>query len=245
MKHLLAVLAILAAPWTAWAESCQQMAIPAYFYPGAPWTRMTATPGVGVAVMNPDSGPGTARNRDYVAAVASARAAGIKVVGYVHTSYGARRAAVVLREIATYARWYGVDGIFLDEVASEAATAGYYRPMVDAIRASAGSLVVLNPGTFPAEEYMALGDVVMVFEGTYDEYRRLRVPSWIYGYPPHRFAHVVYNASTVSRLHNAVDWSRARNAGYLYVTHDRLPNPYDVLPRYLASEAQALTTGCP
>jgi hypothetical protein len=38
------------------AAAAQTMAVPAYFYPGSFWTQLDqAGPGVGVAVMNPDS----------------------------------------------------------------------------------------------------------------------------------------------------------------------------------------------
>jgi len=41
------------------AAAAQTMAVPAYFYPGSYWTQLDqAGPGVGVAVMNPDCGPG-------------------------------------------------------------------------------------------------------------------------------------------------------------------------------------------
>ena len=38
------------------------------------------------------------------------------MLGYVHTQYGVRDINLVKEEIRKYAEWYGVDGIFLDEV---------------------------------------------------------------------------------------------------------------------------------
>ena len=67
-------------------------------------------------IMNPNSGPGASQNPDYVAAVTRAKAAGIKVLGYVHTSYGALSPATVKAEIDAYKAWYQVNDIFLDEV---------------------------------------------------------------------------------------------------------------------------------
>ena len=46
--------------------------------------------GVGLAVMNPNSGPGTAADPNYANAVRSAQASGVRVAGYVYTSYGSR-----------------------------------------------------------------------------------------------------------------------------------------------------------
>src|SRR5437867_2765854 len=66
--------------------------VPAYFYPGSLWTNMNwaAARVPLVAIMNPNSGPDTTQNPDYVAAVSSLRASGAKVIGYVSTSYTAR-----------------------------------------------------------------------------------------------------------------------------------------------------------
>ena len=89
--------------------------VPAYFYPGDLWAQ-ASLPGGGILVMNPASGPGTEVNADYVAAVGAARAAGMKVLGYVHTSYGARQASLVEADIDAYAAWYSIDGVFFDEV---------------------------------------------------------------------------------------------------------------------------------
>jgi hypothetical protein len=49
---------------------------------------------------------------------------------------------------------------------------------------------------------------------------------------------VIYATSTTSAMSTAVRLSRARNAGYVYVTPDTLPNPYDTLPTgsYWSSE---------
>lgn len=96
--------------------------VPAYFYPSFDpnqsfWDEMTAAAGqVGItAIMNSDSGPGSSANSDYTTAVDAFRAAGGKVLGYAHTSYGARSQTEVRSEVASYASFYNIDGIFLDE----------------------------------------------------------------------------------------------------------------------------------
>ena len=65
-----------------------RLAVPAYFYPGQYWTQLgDAAPTVGLAVANPNSGPGSALNTDYATAISNARHAGVKVIGYVDTGY--------------------------------------------------------------------------------------------------------------------------------------------------------------
>jgi hypothetical protein len=85
------------------AAAAQTMAVPAYFYPGSYWTQLDqAGPGVGIAVMNPDSGPGAGPDPNGVGAVQSAEAAGITVVGYVYTSYGSHSIAAAEPDINNY-----------------------------------------------------------------------------------------------------------------------------------------------
>src|SRR5664280_2145873 len=74
-------------------EVCQRMTIPAYFAPGATWTKaISGGSSVGIMIMNPHSGPGTSRDTSYATYVNSTKAAGVKVLGYVHTSYTHLRA---------------------------------------------------------------------------------------------------------------------------------------------------------
>ena len=91
------------------------MAVPAYFTPGAEWQRLIAgAPTVGMIVFNPASGPGTAaepRN----GAIAQAQAAGITMLGYVATSYGARPEADVIADINRYYDFYTPPGIYFAE----------------------------------------------------------------------------------------------------------------------------------
>src|SRR5437588_448479 len=79
------------------------IAVPAYFPPGAGWTRVAeAAPAVGLAVLNPASGPGAEVESGYADAVRQAQAGGIAVLGYVPTGYGAHPVADVLAEVRAY-----------------------------------------------------------------------------------------------------------------------------------------------
>ena len=120
-RSWVALAVLLMSGVAAQVAAAQTMAVPAYFYPGSYWTQLDqARSGVGVAVMNPDSGPGAGQNPNYVGAVQSAEAAGINVVGYVYTSYGSRSIAAVESDISNYYSWYpDLDGIFLDEASTQ------------------------------------------------------------------------------------------------------------------------------
>ena len=70
-------------------------------------------------ILNTNNGPGyPADGPDpLLQCIPALRKAGITLLGYVHTGYGARPASVVLRDIARWkAAYTGLQGIFLDEV---------------------------------------------------------------------------------------------------------------------------------
>src|SRR5581483_127269 len=153
-------------------STAQFLAIPSYFPPGALWRRMEkGFPLVRVAVINPDNGPGRTVDIDYLAQVRQSQKAGLLVVGYVSMQYGSRDAAVVASEIDKYHAWYGVDGIFFDEVSSNASYQAYYAAFNMAVKKrDPAALTILNPGTVPDECYMSISDIMVTFEGPLGTY---------------------------------------------------------------------------
>jgi hypothetical protein len=165
LKTLIATLALAAASPLA---SAIEIIVPAYFYPSwmpsqNEWHQLTwaAQQGADVtAIMNPWNGPGTAFNSDYAASINALRAAGGKVIGYVYTCYGidlctpevpaTRSTAEVLADAQKYAGWYGVDGVFLDEMATQPGALPFYQTVSDSLRAAhPGWQIVGNPGVTP------------------------------------------------------------------------------------------------
>jgi hypothetical protein len=223
------------------AASAQSMAVPAYFYPGRYWTQMThAGSALRIAVMNPNSGPGTAPDPHYVSAVHAAQAAGITVVGYVYTEWGARSLSAVEAEVDAYYRWYGVNGMFFDQASTSCAHSSYYGTLNAFVKAKGGTArTILNPGTQTSQCYVSEADILLTFEGSYTQYvSSYSAARWEASYAPSHFWHVIYDAPNTSAMAQAVRLSRQRGAGYVYVTPDTLPNPYDMLPTgdYWSSE---------
>jgi hypothetical protein len=235
------LLPLLAAP----SPHCQQIAVPAYFYPGADWTRaVSSRPAPGIMILNVSSGPGGAPDPNYQKAVRRAQAAGVRVLGYSDTDYARRAAAAVEADIRDYRAWYHVTDIFLDEAASGSGSLAYYRRLTSYVRdVRPDSVVMLNPGTYPDRRYMSLRDTVLAYEGSYAGYVSLRVPGWAYDYPAARFAHVIYDTPG-ARLANAITLSGQRHAGNVFVTDGTLPNPYQSLPGYWAAEDAIVARNC-
>lgn len=231
---------------TAPIDNGQHIAVPAYFRPGQLWDELdTANPSVGIAVMNPATGPGTQVDLAYASAVVAAQARGIKVLGYVDTSYGRRDIKQVETDIANYYQWYNVSGIMLDEASTKPGDLDYYAYLSSYIKHGApGSLVALNQGTASDEGYMNVADVIITFGGAFQDYvSNYAAPAWTTNYPAGRFWNVVYGAQTNDQMRMAVRLSRQRNVGWVYITSEGLPNPWGALPsdQYFNDEISALS----
>ncbi|MBO0823131.1 MAG: spherulation-specific family 4 protein [Actinobacteria bacterium] len=224
---------------------CENLVIPAYFYPGAEWTRVDHDRPVPKIVIMDPAGPGAGNLPDpkYQKAVRQAQAAGITILGYADTSYSMRPVSAVEADVRNYKAWYRVTSIFLDQVASSSEQLPYYRKLASYIHgANPGSAVMLNPGTYPAQQYMSVGDILVVFENTYASYANLPVPAWTRRYPAARFAHIVY-ATSGPRLTDALALAARRHAGYVYVTDGSGSQRYGSLPGYWGRE-KAITARC-
>lgn len=245
----------------AFAAACQNIAVPAYFYPSQPssqWnTAVSDAPlppsTARILIMNPNSGPGKALDPNYITAINTVHTAGSNflVYGYVHTKYGKRSLATVEGEIDKYYSWYAVDGIFVDETASAASyVASYYQPLANYITSKkSGASVMLNPGVYPDQSYLNItvpsgsSLIVNVFESSYASYLTATVPSWAFSYPSNRFSHLVYSA-TAAQMPNAVSLSQQRNVLWVYVTDLGVSNPWAALPSYWSSLTGLVKSGC-
>jgi hypothetical protein len=257
------------------AAGVQHLAVPAYFNPSDAagsglWTQIDqAGSRVGIAVANPSNGPGTAADSGYASAVRNASAAGAKVLGYVDTGYFgttgrttrdgrtsvAAWTAQIDADVANWYAWYGssgLAGIFFDDALGDCGSGDAHVNLYTGInsttkQAHPGAFTVDNPGS-PAEScYASAADVLVMFENTYSVYSTWTAPDWELNYGnPDKFWHLVYDTPTQSDMDNAVALSKQRDAGYLYVTPDDLPNPWDTLPTgaYWSDElAEAGATG--
>lgn len=220
---------------------CRSTLIPAYLRPDA-MERMARQPVHGrVVIFNPSSGPHSEPEPAYERAVAALQRSGTRVLGYVHTAYGSRDPVAVETDIARYQSWYGVDGVFLDEVADADAQLGYYRALSQYVRANGEQLVVLNPGTVPARGFFDIADIVVTFEGPYSAYEPALagMPDWLRRLAPSRSAHLIYGASG----EQAAQAIGQDSAGFVYATSGTLPDPWSSLPPYL-DRFEAQLEGC-
>ena len=140
-------------------------------------------------------------------------------------------AADVRRDIDRYFDWYGVDGIFLDEASTDCLKKAYYADLNSFVKKKRPSArTAINPGMATNECYVTAADLIVTFEGTYSTYvSSFRAAGWETKYAPSKFWHLVHATPTSTEMRSAVSLSKQRNAGWVYVTPDVLPNPWDTL----------------
>jgi hypothetical protein len=177
--------------------------------------------------------------------VAQARAAGLLVLGYVSTDYGARPLGEVLAEMDRYAQWYGVRSFFLDEGTHEPERVGHYRVMADRAHAL-GGVVLINFGEAPDEAYMAFTDIAGIYENASAPYLAgYAPPPWVANYDPGRFMHLIH-ATPGESLEAVLALTQASGVGNVWITDTLSPtdSPYKDIPSYWTELNATLEAGC-
>lgn len=219
-----------------------RMVVPAYWDPDDQWQRIIAdAPTVGMIIFNPNSGPGTVTKPGYAAAITKAQNAGIKVLGYVSTQYGARAEADIDADVNGYYSLYSPSGIYFAE--------GPTADTCDTLQAEYQRLTMLAQSHDP-KAYLAIGtrfcptfitfsDLMVEFAETYSMYQDYASPSWMPANSPGRFCHFV---SEVPGADASQVLSRAigLGAGWVFTTDGTAPNPWGALPSYFDQEVAAL-----
>ncbi|HEY3761511.1 MAG TPA: spherulation-specific family 4 protein [Verrucomicrobiae bacterium] len=214
--------------------------VPAYFSPGSKWTTMdyAASRIPLIAIMNPDSGPGTSQSSSYVSALSTLHQAGGKVIGYVYSSYGTRSLSAVETDINNYISWYSVDGFFVDEMTddSSASNLSYYASIYQFVKSKGTNYSITgNPGENTSEGYITTpdDDRLMIFENNGSKYGSFAPSSWVYNYSADHFVHLPYGVTNITTMSNDVNLAINRNAGWVYISDSTL---YSVLPGYWTNE---------
>ena len=188
-----------------------------------------------IIIVNPNDGPGRNINESYVEIIKRLQSAGIIVLGYVATDHGQRSSSTVIDHIDKYKEWYAIDGILFDEMSNAPGKESYYKKLNNYAKSKELTLTVGNPGTEVPETYVGSVDNIITFESP-------GLPSledldrW----------HLVHNKKfsvtgyNVDNLNQSYVRSAANYAGYVYITNDDLPNPWNSLPPYFGDLVEML-----
>lgn len=202
---------------------------PAYWYPGdAKWATLTAKakdmPGRIWAIINPNNGPGTAKDQNYVNQINTFRAAGGKIIGYVSTYYGdnvnpnpagsVRTVAAVNQDINRWYDLYAIDGIFFDEQATQ--WDSDYATYCTTVRSrNAGALCVGNAGTDYglAAQYYDWMNLVVLWENNYSGFNSYWPAAWIQSKGGERNAALLCNLGSFDS--SLIDHAKAAGINYI------------------------------
>lgn len=245
------VLVISAMPSPAGAvATTQSMALPAYEYPTLTnlWPFIDANASqIPFVIVNPASGPGVSANSDYTTRIATNNTENIKSIGYVDTNYQARPYTDVISDIDLwYSLYPGVKGIFLDRVSATGAPALCYSAYLynyAKIRHT-DDPVIQNFGTYTTPAYEPYGDIFVNAEMSHALYQTWSLP--VDGFQnvsanANRFWHLIHTTDSTD-LATTLTATRNNNAGWVYITDDILPNPYDTAPTYGSTELTSIAS---
>ncbi|GHH89427.1 spherulation-specific family 4 protein [Streptomyces capitiformicae] len=240
-----------AAPGTANTGLSAGFGIPGYAHPlVAPleWDELTR-PGTPLhwVVLNISDGPGTLPDPRCLEASGRLRNAGVRVLGHLDVTYGARAFGEIVADAHRYLDWYQVDGYLLDRCPTERSTLVEISRTVTTLRAFlGGGHIVLGHGTHPHPGYAETADQLVTFSGSWSDYRWSQAAEWTADHPPERFCHLVHSVPR-GHLDEALRIARWQGAATIYFT-DRTDrggriDPWETMPGYWDEIVSLVGTG--
>ncbi|MFI9768699.1 spherulation-specific family 4 protein [Streptomyces sp. NPDC052415] len=240
-----------AKPGTAHTDLRPGLGVPGLAHPllaPAEWAEL-ARPGTPVhwVALDVADGPGSRPDPHCLAAAVRLRNAGVRVLGRLDTTYGARSFGEVISEAHRYLDWYQVDGFLLDRCPTERTALPEIRRTATALRALRdGAHLVLGHGTHPYPGYAEQADQLITFSGPWSDYRWSQVAEWTADHPADRFCHLVHGVPR-GHLEEALRIARWQGAATIWFTDrtDRGGNtdPWATMPGYWDDIVSRIGTG--
>jgi Spherulation-specific family 4 len=223
-----------------------------------------------VAIVNPNTGAGTAADTAYYQQVyTDFYNAGGKLIGYVPSGYvgqltnpEASCQAMTVQTVVGCAQAYQtlypnvISGIFVDEFGIQAGTnpdltatqvTDFYTQIYNGIKGIDPNWTVFgNPGSNAPIDFLRRGnsggaDTLITYEYFAANYAANAPDAYVNSFPSSTFGNFVLETPGAD-LQSIINTAVSRNVGYIFVTDDILPNPYDRLPTYFASELSLINS---
>jgi hypothetical protein len=176
-----------------------------------------------VAVFNPSSGPGSAKDSNIVNWVAKLKNAGVIALGYTYDDYGTRSLSALKADTDKYKNWYNADGLFMDEFTNKAGYESHYRSVTTYAKSLGMKMTMGNPGTDVPQSYIGTVDVINITEGkgympiSWLQYCISCTSSgWHDDYDKRNFAYIRYD---IDWLDTAFETESSKWVGLLYITN--------------------------
>ncbi|MEV6182512.1 spherulation-specific family 4 protein [Streptomyces sp. NPDC052016] len=198
-------------------------------------------------VLDVADGPGTRPDPHCLEAAGRLRNAGVRVLGHLDLTYGARAFPEVISDAQRFLDWYQVDGFLLDRCPAD-------RSALPEIRRTTGTLrtlhdaphIVLGHGTHPYPGFAENADQLVTFSGPWSDYRWSQAAEWTAAHPPERFCHFVHGVPR-GHLEEALRVARWQGAATIWFTDrtDRggLHDPWETMPGYWDEIVSRIGTG--
>ncbi len=193
-----------------------------------------------MAVVNPSNGPGWGSDPNFYSGIKSLQAAGIDVLGYVASNYASVPQGTVETEVQDYVSWYGVNGVYIDQMANWPGAEWYYSGITNYAHSIGAWFVAGNPGADVPSSYIGTVDTIVIYENA-------GLPSlgflggWHTSYAKSNFAVVAYGDS----FDQSYIQSASGYLGWIFTTDAGWPNPYGSLPSYLGSLLSTVAGSAP
>jgi len=220
-------------------SSGMKLLVPLYEYPDSNWDIVAANAATvtTVAIINPSNGPSTGPDSAFTSYMTKLHTAGVTMIGYVHTTYGARAVSDVKADINIYATEFPLlAGIFIDECSADESEIAYYQELYEYIMSFPGwTYDILNPGAVPASGYAAVSTTIVTFEDVVSSFASSSNPSWATSSNRDTFAVISYSCSSASAMESAV--AAAASKGYYGWVYFNSGTNYNTIPSYYAAMA--------
>ena len=226
-----------------------------YMYPGgtgaASWQKVydekVKHPSVPfVITFNPNSGPGSAKDTNFVNWVTKLKSVGVIAIGYTYDNYGARSLSALKADADKYKNWYNADGLFIDEFTNKVGYEQHYRDITAYVKNTLHMKMTMgNPGTDVPRSFIGTVDVINITEGrgymptSWLQYCILCTTSgWHYQEDKRNFAYMRYD---VSWLDTAWQLESMKWVGLVLITDGNDSNGrWFNLPSYFSQEVALL-----
>ena len=189
-------------------------------------------------LINPNNGAGKKMEVNYAAQIKKNKEAGIKNIAYIATTYQRRNIKEVKAEVDRYFEFYGTDsinGFFFDEIASSTSQqVSYMKEIFDYVKSkSKNNLVIANPGAPITDAISPYADIFVTSEVSTNTYiKKFEKPKSNFENNQSNAKHIwhIVHSAAPKEYAEIIRLSRERNAGWLMITDDIMPNPYDRKP---------------
>lgn len=224
---------------------------PLYVYPLKPalegiYTQVASARSRGITlyvIINPGNGDAVScpANSDWQPAIDLLRQKGVRTIGYVHSSYAHRPLSAYEPEIDKYLDCWQTEGIFVDEVSSDAKDIPHYQQLFDYVKGKESNItgsrpsVWLNPGTSTDEGYMNVSDVIWQFESPLAAFEKYTPPPYLGKYPATRTGMMVLDVPEQQTMEGILMNVSAMNAAWTIVLS--VPYTSAIAPAYWDQEA--------